>query len=56
MLNVGYCTNSKVVNSTDQYLPVNTDGMENTHICRHFASLENVTLIDTRFLSLCDAY
>ena len=44
MLSVGYCINSKVVNSFDQYLPVfssicrylpvNTAGMENTHICQ----------------------
>ena len=49
MLNVGYCINSRMVNSIDQYLPVfssicrylpvNTAGMENTHICRHFANL-----------------
>ena len=41
--------NSRVVKPIDQYLPVfssnclylpvNTAGMENTHICQHFANL-----------------
>ena len=28
-----------VFTSICQYLPVNTTGMENTHICQHFANL-----------------
>ena len=49
MLSEGYCINSRVGNSVNQhlpvfsgicwYLPVNTAGMENTHICQHFANL-----------------
>ena len=29
-----------VFSSKCRYLPVNATGMENTHICRHFANLE----------------
>ena len=50
MLSVGYCINSRVVNRPVfarifLYLPGNTTGMENTHICRHFANLDSCACI-----------
>ena len=55
MLSVGYYINSRVVNSINpylpifsgicQYLPVNTAGMGNAHICRLLPTLSALFVI-----------